>query len=632
MGYTIPDGVDAMLDVVGVGWPNVDEDAYRDMADALREFADDADEDAGAAHAHIQALLSSGGSESLSALDQHWRKVQGKHKDLGKAARTIAGALDRVADIIVARKIAAVGELADLCATVDITLAFAPVTAGLSTLLAAGKIAATRIAFKRILKEMAEAAVAEIVATLTQPAVAALESIVTDLAIQTALNVTGVQNGYDAGQTAQAGKDSLQLASAGGGAGGGSAGGPKIDHDAHARTGMHLNTVQIAMRDKTSGKLGKAKGHHGRARGKDSLTAVMDSTIDGVMEKLTKALSDMGEHIGKKLPAAISSSSKTHKNTDLDIRDSIGKTKVEDGKSGKDGSGARSTRETGRTRPSRLGNARERARDIAMSLLSRRCKTDPVDIASGEMVLAQTDLALPGALPLVLNRTHISSYGYGHSFGPSWASTLDERLEPGVTGLAWARDDGSVLVYPSMPVQDGTEVLPLEGDRIPLRIEARSALGDVTYAVRDPHGGLIRRFTGSPYRAGGQYWLAEIEDSNGNAFRIARDHDGVPTMVVHESGYRVAVTTDPVAGRVTALEVLTPDGPSKVAVLGYDGEGNLEAVSNFDGPALRFSYDGEHRITSWTDRNGYTYQYLYDAAGRVVRTLGPDGALSSSFS
>jgi dTDP-glucose pyrophosphorylase len=98
-----------MLDVVGVGWPNVDEDAYRDMADALREFADDADDDAGVAYEHIQKLLASGQSESLTALDEHWSKVQGKHKDLAKAARLVAGALDRVADIIVARKIAAVG-------------------------------------------------------------------------------------------------------------------------------------------------------------------------------------------------------------------------------------------------------------------------------------------------------------------------------------------------------------------------------------------------------------------------------------------------------------------------------------------------------------------------------------------
>ncbi|MGK5497274.1 hypothetical protein [Streptomyces sp. URMC 125] len=42
--------MDAILDLIGVGWPNVDEDAYRDMAKDLRDFADDVDKDAHAAH------------------------------------------------------------------------------------------------------------------------------------------------------------------------------------------------------------------------------------------------------------------------------------------------------------------------------------------------------------------------------------------------------------------------------------------------------------------------------------------------------------------------------------------------------------------------------------------------------
>ncbi|MCQ0024824.1 type IV secretion protein Rhs, partial [Streptomyces somaliensis DSM 40738] len=312
-----------MLDIVGVGWPNVDEDAYRDMADALREFAEDADDDAGTAHGHVQRLLSTGRSESLTALDKHWQKVQGKNKDLARAARIIAGALDRIADIIVARKIAAVGELADLCATVGIALAAAPFTAGLTTLLAGGKIVATRIAFKTIMKEMAEAAVAEITSVLTQPAVAALESIVTDLAIQTAMNVTGQQDGVNAGQVIRAGKEGLQLNSADDGPG--SETGPVIDHDAHTKTGGKLADVQVQMNGRAAHKISKAKGHHRRAKGKDSLTAVLDSTIEDVVEKLVKSHDHLGNHVGKDLPDAIGQGSKIHRETDHGVRDSIGK-------------------------------------------------------------------------------------------------------------------------------------------------------------------------------------------------------------------------------------------------------------------------------------------------------------------
>lgn len=42
-----------MLDLIGINWPNVDEDAYRDMADALREFADDAEDDGHLANQHV---------------------------------------------------------------------------------------------------------------------------------------------------------------------------------------------------------------------------------------------------------------------------------------------------------------------------------------------------------------------------------------------------------------------------------------------------------------------------------------------------------------------------------------------------------------------------------------------------
>nr|WP_244888245.1 hypothetical protein [Streptomyces scopuliridis] len=52
----------------------------------------------------------------------------------------------------------------------------------------------------------------------------------------------------------------------------------------------------------------------------------------------------------------------------------------------------------------------------------------------------------------------MSGYRYGHCFGASWASTLDERLELLGSGAAWARTDGSVLLYPTLPGDEGEEV------------------------------------------------------------------------------------------------------------------------------------------------------------------------------
>ena len=50
-------------------------------------------------------------------------------------------------------------------------------------------------------------------------------------------------------------------------------------------------------------------------------------------------------------------------------------------------------------------------------------------MASGEMVLHQSDVALDGILNLELSRTHVSSYRAGRWFGRTWSSTLDQRLE-----------------------------------------------------------------------------------------------------------------------------------------------------------------------------------------------------------
>jgi hypothetical protein len=55
------------------------------------------------------------------------------------------------------------------------------------------------------------------------------------------------------------------------------------------------------------------------------------------------------------------------------------------------------------------------------------------------------NLSLPGVLPLVLCRTHLSTYRHGRLFGPSWASTLDKRLKWGASGIWWHREDGSSL-------------------------------------------------------------------------------------------------------------------------------------------------------------------------------------------
>ncbi|OEV03742.1 hypothetical protein AN219_37835 [Streptomyces nanshensis] len=245
---------------------------------------------------------------------------------------------------------------------------------------------------------------------------------------------------------------------------------------------------------------------------------------------------------------------------------------------------------------------------------------EPVDIATGEMSLTHTDLALPGALALVLRRTHLSNYGAGGWFGPSWAATLDQHLEVDEEGVVFAAEDGMLLAY-AHP-EKGVPVYPAHGPRWPLCWDGEP---DPEYRITDPQTGRTLVFAPHPQVG---HPLVAVEDRA--ARRIDIDHDpetGRPTAVRHSGGYHVAIETHPELPRITALRL----DDTLIVTYDYDEAGNLAAVTNSSGQALRFTYDGEDRITSWTDRNGTSFGYVYDQTGRVLRTLGPDGMWSGSF-
>ncbi|MFH8980746.1 DUF6531 domain-containing protein [Streptomyces varsoviensis] len=267
------------------------------------------------------------------------------------------------------------------------------------------------------------------------------------------------------------------------------------------------------------------------------------------------------------------------------------------------------------------------------------CKGEPVDVATGAMLMTHTDVELPGSLPLLFERTHLSSYRAGTCFGPTWVSTLDETLQLDARGVVFAAADGMRLVYP-VP-RPGEGVFPSKGARWPLEWDGRP---DGVITVTDPHTGVVRTFSHiAPSAAEGAVHLPleSWSDRNGARIDVERGAGGAPTGLRHSGGYYLAVDTE--GPRVTALRLLdeapspyehqrpSPGGGTVVLRYGYDAVGNLAEVINSSGKPLRFTYDAEDRITSWTDRNGTSFAYIYDGRGRVVRTDGSDGVFNGSF-
>ncbi|MEU2223331.1 DUF6531 domain-containing protein [Streptomyces sp. NPDC018347] len=266
------------------------------------------------------------------------------------------------------------------------------------------------------------------------------------------------------------------------------------------------------------------------------------------------------------------------------------------------------------------------------------CVGEPIDVATGAMLMTQTDLTLPAALPFVFTRTHLSSYRGGVCFGPTWASTLDECLQIDGEGVVFAAADGMRLVYP-VP-EPGVPTMPVKGARWPLEWDGKP---DGAMTVTDPARGVTRTFAAPvPSPSFGVFHLAldSWSDRNGNRVDIERDDDGIPFGIRHSGGYYVAVDTQ--GPRVTALRLLdeppsryhpsaATDEGTVVMRYAYDTAGNLTEVINSSGEPLRFAYDTDGRVTRWTDRNGTWFSYVYDDRGRVTRTEGVDGILSGTL-
>ncbi|MGW1379292.1 putative T7SS-secreted protein [Streptomyces sp. NPDC002446] len=261
---------------------------------------------------------------------------------------------------------------------------------------------------------------------------------------------------------------------------------------------------------------------------------------------------------------------------------------------------------------------RDRARIAACKIFG----SDPIDMATGRMHLPQTDITLPGSLPLTFTRTFESSYRQGRWFGPTWMSTLDQRLEIDSEGVILIGEEGNFLLYPHPAV--GVPTHPIEGDGAPLELTP-----DGDYLLTDPVTGIRRYFTTYTENLA---VLDEISDRRGNHITFDYTEDGTPTALTHSAGYRLLLTTE--EGRITALHLAgaAPDGTDQLLkTYGYDDSGNLVTVTNSSGLPLRFTYDEAGRITSWTDTNNSSYHYVYDDQDRCISQGGIEGHLRGNF-
>ena len=133
MAIELPTPVVDFLQVIGINFPQVNEDTVRTFAGHVRDFASGLDSAHQAATSTVNAMSAAYSGSSYEQLVETWANMSSSHmKELVDGCNVVATALDAAADVIVAMKVEAIAELVVLAATFVADQAAAVVTFGLS--------------------------------------------------------------------------------------------------------------------------------------------------------------------------------------------------------------------------------------------------------------------------------------------------------------------------------------------------------------------------------------------------------------------------------------------------------------------------------------------------------------------
>lgn len=203
----LPGALTWVLNLVGVQWPNVDEDQLRSSADSMRQISQELNGNTGTAQTGIAQMLQNNSSQSLQMFEALWNKVAGSHlPQMAQGLNILADGLDVAAVVVVGLKAAAIGQLAELAAEILSDQAEAPETFGASEALVPVQTEATSGIMKEIMDQAIQQIEQQLMQAVQQPVINALTSAGQELAGQLVGDVTGQSSGIDLSSVAQAGE------------------------------------------------------------------------------------------------------------------------------------------------------------------------------------------------------------------------------------------------------------------------------------------------------------------------------------------------------------------------------------------------------------------------------------------
>jgi RHS repeat-associated protein len=249
--------------------------------------------------------------------------------------------------------------------------------------------------------------------------------------------------------------------------------------------------------------------------------------------------------------------------------------------------------------------------------------SDPVRPLTGEFYIDDTDLKLPGPMPLTLRRNYSSQDLADNQFGTGWKLNIMPYLSvtAGGTNIYAADMDGAVLTY----VRTATNAnvwLPTLAANPQLNNNAAAGMGSVFNRLRNY---IVQTVNGSTtnytlYGADGSTRTFQVMTFDNGILNQTRPY--LQKWTDNRGNYYVFTygtdSTQPNFGEVTRIQ------SSNGNYLGFDYDINAHIIDAYsgDGRRLTYDYDQYGDLTKVTLPDATTRSYIYQHATQTVTNNG----------
>jgi hypothetical protein len=170
------------LNVIGVPWPYIDEDAVSQFAEVVREFAQAVENTHRDATETVARIAEAHQGSSTEAMSSGWSRMSAAHVyELVDACHVVAVALDVAAGYIVAQKLEAIGILIGMAAAFVADQAAAVATAGLAEAAVPLIIEAAERLVKSLVMDLEQHVIAKVIEAGAKPLFAKVEAAMAGL-------------------------------------------------------------------------------------------------------------------------------------------------------------------------------------------------------------------------------------------------------------------------------------------------------------------------------------------------------------------------------------------------------------------------------------------------------------------